>query len=106
LTRLAEAVAGVLILEVSLYSDEVTSLLAAADIYASPHCSEGFGLTVAEAMAVGKPVVATDYGGTKDFIDAKCVYPVPAKMWMLDQNYGHYLAGHSWAKVDEDAFAA
>ncbi|GLV23542.1 hypothetical protein TomMM35A_33800 [Sphingobium sp. TomMM35A] len=106
LTKLAETTPGVRILEVSLYSDEVTSLMAAADIYASPHCSEGFGLTVAEAMAVGKPVVATDYAGTKDFIDEKCGYPVPAKIWMLDQNYGHYLAGHSWAKVDEDAFAA
>lgn len=106
LTRLAEATPGVRVLEVSLYSDEVTSLMAAADIYASPHCSEGFGLTVAEAMAVGKPVVATDYGGTKDFIDENCGYPVRAKMWTLDQNYGHYLAGHSWAKVDEDAFTA
>ncbi|MFC4592931.1 glycosyltransferase [Sphingobium tyrosinilyticum] len=105
LTRLAEATQGVHILEVSLHSDEVTSLMAAADIYASPHSSEGFGLTVAEAMAVGKPVVATDYAGTKDFIDATCGYPVPSTMWTLDQNYGHYLAGHRWAKVDEDAFA-
>ena len=106
LTGLAEATPGVRILEVSLHSDEVTSLMAAADIYASPHSSEGFGLTVAEAMAVGKPVVATDYAGTKDFIDASCGYPVPATLWTLDRNYGHYLAGHRWAKVNEDAFAA
>ncbi|MDF0546534.1 rhamnan synthesis F family protein [Sphingobium sp. H39-3-25] len=106
LIKLANETSGVRILEVSLYPDEVTSLMAAADIYASPHCSEGFGLTVAEAMAVGKPVVATDYAGTQDFIDENCGYPVPAKMWTLDQNYGHYLAGHRWAKVDEDALAA
>lgn len=106
LTAIANATDGVLILEISLYPDEVISLIAAADIYASPHCSEGFGLTVAEAMAVGKPVVTTDYSGTQDFVDENCGYPVPGKMWMLDQNYGHYLAGHSWAKVDEDAFAA
>lgn len=106
LIQLANATPGVRILEVSLYSDEVTSLMAAADIYASPHCSEGFGLTVAEAMAVGKPVVATDYAGTRDFLDESCGYPVPATLWTLDQNYGHYLAGHAWAKVDEDAFAA
>lgn len=106
LIRLAESTPGVRVLEISLHSDEVTSLMAAADIYASPHSSEGFGLTVAEAMAVGKPVVATDYAGTKDFIDASCGYPVPSPLWTLDQNYGHYLAGHRWAKVDEDAFAA
>lgn len=106
LIALANATEGVRILEVSLYPDEVTSLIAAADIYASPHSSEGFGLTVAEAMAVGKPVVATDYAGTRDFVDESCGYPVPAELWTLDQNYGHYLQGHRWAKVDEDAFAA
>lgn len=106
LTALANATLGVRILEVSLHADEVTSLMAAADIYASPHSSEGFGLTVAEAMAVGKPVVATDYAGTQDFINETCGYPVPATLWTLDQNYGHYLAGHRWAKVDETAFAA
>ncbi len=105
LTALADETPGVRLLEVSLYGDEVTSLMAAADIYASPHSSEGFGLTVAEAMAVGKSVVATDFAGTKDFVDPKCGYPVPATPWVLDQDYGHYLAGHSWAKVDEEAFA-
>lgn len=106
LTELASATPGVQLLEVSLYAEEVTSLLAAADIYASPHCSEGFGLTVAEAMAVGKPVVATDYSGTCDFLDSTCGYPVAAKLWTLEESHGHYLAGHSWAKVDEAALAA
>lgn len=106
LAALAEQTPGVRILEVSLYADEVTSLLAAADIYASPHCSEGFGLTVAEAMAVGVPVVATDYAGTRDFVDAASGYPVAAQRWTLEDSHGHYLAGHSWAKIDEDALAA
>lgn len=106
LIALANATPGVRLLELSLHSDEVTSLMAAADIYASPHSSEGFGLTVAEAMAVGKPVVATDYAGTRDFVDEGCGYPVEAELWTLDQNYGHYLQGHRWAKVDEDGFAA
>ena len=33
----------------------------------SPHRSEGFGYTLAEAMAYGKPVVCTAYGGVLDF---------------------------------------
>lgn len=105
LTALVDKTEGVRILEVGLHADEVTSLLAAADIYASPHCSEGFGLTVAEAMAVGKPVVATDYAGTRDFLDEECGYPVAATPWTLEESHGHYLAGHSWAKVDETALA-
>ncbi|MBB6123751.1 rhamnan synthesis F family protein [Sphingobium subterraneum] len=106
LAELADATPAVHILDGSFHSDEIISLMAAADIYASPHCSEGFGLTVAEAMAAGKPVVATDYSGTRDFLDEKCGYPIPAATWTLDRNYGDYLIGHSWAKVDEGAFAA
>jgi glycosyltransferase involved in cell wall biosynthesis len=105
LAALVAATPGARILELSLHADEVTSLIAAADIYASPHCSEGFGLTVAEAMAVGKPVVATDFSGTRDFLDATCGYPVLAHPWTLEEDHGHYLAGHSWAKIDEPAFA-
>ena len=38
-----------------------------ADCLLSAHRSEGFGLNVAEFMALGRPVVATGYGGTMDF---------------------------------------
>lgn len=105
LTDLVKTTPGAHLLEVSLHADEVTSLLAAADIYASPHCSEGFGLTVAEAMATGKPVIATDYSGTRDFVKAEWAYPVPAAIWTLEDSHGHYLAGHTWAKIDEAALA-
>ncbi|WP_416268749.1 rhamnan synthesis F family protein [Burkholderia cepacia] len=106
LYALATNTPGVKLLEVSLHADEVTSLMNAADIYASPHCSEGFGLTVAEAMALGKPVVVTDFGGTRDFVNSDCGYPVQATPWVLEEDHGHYLAGHGWGKVDENALAA
>lgn len=106
LSELVAATPGARLLEVSLHADEVTSLLAAADIYASPHCSEGFGLTVAEAMAVGKAVVATDYSGTRDFVKADWAYPVPYRLWKLEEDHGHYLAGHVWGKIDEAALTS
>jgi GT2 family glycosyltransferase/glycosyltransferase involved in cell wall biosynthesis len=106
LAALTKATHGAVLADVSLHADDVTSLLAAADIYASPHCSEGFGLTVAEAMALGKPVVATDFGGTRDFLNSGCGYPVPATHWTLEEDHGHYLKDHSWAKVNEEALAA
>src|SRR5690606_24413659 len=43
------------------------ALVAMVDCYASLHRSEGLGLTMAEAMALGTPVVATAYSGNLDF---------------------------------------
>jgi glycosyltransferase involved in cell wall biosynthesis len=80
---------------------KMRSLMSLADIYASPHCSEGFGLTIAEAMALGKAVVATDYSGSRDFLDNTCGYPVSYSLSTLAQSHGHYTMGNTWAKVDE-----
>ena len=55
---LAESTPAVHLIDRSLDPATLADLVAAADIYASPHCSEGFGLTIAEAMAAGKPVVS------------------------------------------------
>jgi glycosyltransferase involved in cell wall biosynthesis len=45
------------------------ALTACADIVLSLHRAEGFGLVMAEAMLLGKPVVATRWSGNTDFMD-------------------------------------
>ena len=52
-----------------LESDERLSLVGAADCYVSLHRSEGLGLTMAEAMSAGTPVIASRYSGNLDFMD-------------------------------------
>src|SRR5205085_9026255 len=49
---------------------ELDGLMAACDCYVSLHRSEGFGLTMAEAMAIGKPVIATGYSGNVGFMSS------------------------------------
>lgn len=51
-----------------------------ADAYVSLHRAEGFGLTLAEAMASGKPVVATNYSGNLEFMDASSAFLVDYRL--------------------------
>ena len=61
--------ANVHILDRVLDGDDITALMDSCDAYVSLHRSEGLGLTMAEAMLLGKPVVATRYSGNLDFMD-------------------------------------
>lgn len=103
---LTDATDGVVLIDRAMAADELAELTALADLYASPHCSEGFGLTIAEAMAAGKPVVATDFGGSRDFLDASAGWPVKWHRWRLEQDFGHYTEGGDWARIDEPALSA
>lgn len=103
---LAEATGNVVLVDRNLPAGGLEELVTAADIYASPHCSEGFGLTIAEAMAAGKPVVATDFGGMQEHLDSTTGYPVKARAWTLDRDFGHYKKDGGWARIDEPALSA
>lgn len=59
----------VVLVEGSLDYDRVLSLYASLDIFVSLHRSEGIGLGMLEAMALGKPVVATGWSGNMSFMD-------------------------------------
>ncbi|HXU82265.1 MAG TPA: glycosyltransferase family 4 protein, partial [Polyangia bacterium] len=48
---------------------DVPRLLAASDVFAMPSFEEPFGLVYAEAMAMKRPVVALDNGGTPEVVD-------------------------------------
>jgi glycosyltransferase involved in cell wall biosynthesis len=48
--------------------DEVLSLYAACDVFASLHRSEGLGLGPLEAMTLGKAVIATGYSGNLSYM--------------------------------------
>jgi len=50
--------------------DDVAAFLNAGDVYLSTSSYEGFGLSVAEALATGLPVVATEAGGVVDLIES------------------------------------
>jgi glycosyltransferase involved in cell wall biosynthesis len=80
----------------------VNGLLAACDGVVSLHRSEGFGLILAEAMALGKPVVATGWSGNMDFMNSGNSCPVGYELVTLDRTYRSYPAGEQWAEPDVD----
>ena len=83
-------------------SADIRDLLAACDAYVSLHRAEGTGLTIAEAMAIGLPVIATDWSGNTDFADASNSFPVAYELTTVVSNVGPYRAGEIWAEPDVD----
>jgi glycosyltransferase involved in cell wall biosynthesis len=103
--RLREAAAGLpgtTLITQTLTRTEVYELESACDCFVSLHRSEGFGLAVAECMFLGKPVIATDWSGTTDFMHADNACPVRATTVTLERNHGPYAKGQVWASPDID----
>jgi glycosyltransferase involved in cell wall biosynthesis len=105
LTQLVKRVRGAVLIDRPFSKEKMDELMAATDIYASPHSSEGFGLTIAEAMASGKIVIATDYGGSRDLLTAACGLPVRYHLQAIEDDHGPYARRGVWAQVDEDHLA-
>ena len=81
--------------------DKVTAFMNACDCYISLHRAEGLGLTIAEAMLLKKPVIATAYSGNLDFMDSSTSLLVKYNRIELDQDYLPYKKGWHWADPDE-----
>ncbi|WP_219871627.1 glycosyltransferase family 4 protein [Paenibacillus oenotherae] len=101
--RLRAQIAGcrnVHLLDMSLSRIEIHALIDACDIYVSLHRAEGFGLTMAEAMAMGKPVIGTNWSGNTAFMDAINSCPIQYQLVPVGQQIGPYEAHQLWAEPD------
>jgi glycosyltransferase involved in cell wall biosynthesis len=105
LERAIASVSGILI-DGYLDRPELDGLFNVSDAYVSLHRSEGFGMTIAEAMCLGKPVIATAYAGNVDYMNVSNSYPVEYRLIELEQDYGPYKKGTFWADPDLDHAAA
>nr|MBA2793551.1 glycosyltransferase family 4 protein [Thermoleophilaceae bacterium] len=101
--RLMEAAAGhpdVHVIDRHVPRAEKDAMIAACDCYVSLHRSEGFGITLAEAMALGKPVVATGYSGNLDFMTAENSYLVDYRLVKVGEGSPPYPPEADWAEPD------
>lgn len=114
--QLAEAVSSVggTLIATELPRSQMDALLGACDIYLSLHRSEGFGLGMAEAMSLGKAVVATAFGGNTSFMTADTAGLVGYRMRQIEVRDHElqpayvdvYRPGRWWAEPDVDQAAA
>lgn len=79
---------------------EIYSLINCVDCYISLHRSEGFGLVLAEAMYLHKPIIATNWSANVDFINEENSCPVKYKLITLAEDYTPYTKGSIWAEAD------
>jgi len=79
-------------------SQQVLDFTAACDCYVSLHRSEGLGLSVSDAMAIGKPVLATGWSGNMDYMNVSNSFPVRYEMTKLRSAVGPFDAGSEWAE--------
>lgn len=84
----------------NLTEDKYIEVLQSCDIYVhtNPY-QEGFGLSVAEAMSCGKPIVAFNVPGVREVVDKKCAVLVPPRdVGPLTQKILKIISNHKRAR--------
>lgn len=81
----------------TLSRNDTNALISVIDSYVSLHRSEGFGLGLAEAMYLGKPVIGTNWSSNIDFMDFNNSCLVDYTLVQLDEDHGPYKSYQYWA---------
>ena len=90
----------VLFLRQTMTDNDVKNLVRCCDCFVSLHRSEGFGRGMAEAMYLGRPVVATGYSGNMDFCDEETALLVRFSMVPVAEGEYPHAPGQEWADPD------
>lgn len=109
LAQVRAAAAGrpdVVVLDAYLGAGEVAGLVEHSDCVVSLHRAEGYGLNLADAMAVGTPVVATGWSGNLAFMDAASAFLVPCDEIAVGPGAAPYPETARWAQPDLDVAAS
>lgn len=91
------------VVERHIKKEDLYSLYKNCDCYVSLHRAEGFGITMAEAMFLNRPVIATGYSGNMDFMNLNNSFLVKYDMVEIgEKEYPPYRKGYFWADPDLD----
>lgn len=90
----------ILVVDKYLSREQLHCLVNECQTYVSLHRSEGYGLTIAEAMSLGKPVIATGYSGNLDFMNPENSIMVPIELVPVGDDAYPYDINAKWAQPD------
>lgn len=96
----------IILIDRTMTDNETKNLVRCADAFVSLHRSEGFGRGMAEAMYLGKPVVATGYSGNMTFMNTGNAHLVDYRLVPLEPDAYPFWQGQVWAEPDIDAAAS
>lgn len=88
---------NIFIVEEIFEKNTLHNIINSCDCYVSLHRSEGFGLTMAEAMYFSKPVIATGYSGNLEFMDHENSFLVDYEMTKIDSDITNYEKNTIWS---------
>ncbi|MBP0904055.1 glycosyltransferase family 4 protein [Mariniflexile gromovii] len=85
--KLHQAILGqnnIKIFDIDLDKNSINHLINDCDCYVSMHHSEGFGLTLAEAMSLGKPTISINYSGNTEFMNEGNSFLVDYELGLIE----------------------
>lgn len=90
----------IVVIDQVLERRKLIGLFEQCDCFVSLHRSEGFGRGLAEAMLLGKPVIATGYSGNMDFTRPDNACLVDYQLVPVGEHEYPHAAGQVWADPD------
>lgn len=90
----------IIVIDRLLTDNEIKNLVRCCDCFVSLHRAEGYGRGLAEAMYLGKPVIATSYSGNLDFMSEANSCLVRHTMVEVEEGQYPHSAGQVWAEPD------
>jgi len=89
-------------LPIGLSESQINALYKVTDAYVSAHHSEGWGLTLSDAILFGKPVVATGYSGNLEFMNENNSFLIRCtENYIREEDlFGAFTTQMKWADPD------
>ena len=102
LTRAVQGDSRINLIDAAFSTEEINGLMSVCDSFVSLHRSEGIGLSIAQSMLLGKPVIATNYSGNTDFTKPNNSCLVDYNLIEVKEGEYPFCKGQVWADPNID----